>query len=626
MMKNWLSTGILLALLGLSMESHAREIQVPLRLDNEFLRQILISQIYTGPNQTAQMWNDSSGCNFLVLSNPQVDSIAHQLRITSEGRAKIGTAIGNRCIPLLNWGGMVEVFQEPMLGPQATAVYFKIVKSNIYNAQGRKDLATGKLWDWMKEYVHPKLSRVQINLQPLLRELQNLLPLVLSQQDRARIQAATNSLALTEARETDTGIRVKLLFELPDISSPQTLTPPEPILSAEELQRWEMVWRYWDAFLTFVIKHAAAESQLEELRLTLLEILLDARYDIEKALTSSTRGTPDPVRVLFLRAWGRLSPLLHRLTLSIPNEAALRYLSFIAASDALKIIDQLGPIAGLDISTDGLRRLARTLAPQEQQDPLFYSFEVDPSLRRSFGFGPPLLLLSQENQDLSFSSWFWRDAQAADRVDQVLIRQLNKWAPTMSDIDAYLPLVHRLLDHITDHLLRTRQLAPQFQPLYRWLLLATAWQESCWRQFIKQGDIIEPLRSSAGSVGLMQINQNIWRGFYDINKLNQDIAYNATAGGEILMHYLVDYAIKNGEGKKTGNIHNLARATYAAYNGGPRQLSRYRQKEVSESLRKIDALFWDKYQIIKQGNELAVAQCFGIETSSLQPLLLETGR
>jgi hypothetical protein len=621
-MKKWLFTNIVLALLGLSMESHAREIQVPLQLDNEFLRQVLIRQVYTGPNYTAQMWNDSSGCNSLVLSNPRVDSIAHQLRITSEGKAKIGTAIGTHCIPLLDWKGIVEVFQKPMLGPQATAVYFKIVKSNIYNAEGRKDLASGRLWDRVKEYVHPKLLQVQVDLQPLLVEIQSLLPLVLSQQERARVEAATNSLALTEAQETDTGIRITLRFDLPDFSFPQaSAPPPEPTLSSEELQRWEMVWRYGDAFLTFVIKHAAAESQLGELRLALLEILLDTRYDIEEVLTSSARRTRDPVRALFLRTWERLSPVLHRLTLSMPNETALRYLSFIAASDALKIIDQLGPIAGLDISTDGLRRLARTLAPQESQDPLFYSFEVDPSLRHSFGFGPPLLSLPQERLNLNFSSWFWRNARAADGIDQTLISQLNQWAPTISDIDAYLPLVHRLLNHITDHLLRARQLKPQFQPLYRWLLLATAWQESCWRQFIKQGDVIKPLRSSAGSVGLMQVNQNVWRGFYDVNKLNQNIAYNANAGGEILMHYLVDYAIRKGEGKKTGNIHNLARAAYAAYNGGPRHLSRYRKKDISKPLRKIDTLFWDKYQIIKQGKEWAVAQCFGAEISSLQPPL-----
>src|SRR5699024_11368495 len=95
------------------------------------------------------------------------------------------------------------------------------------------------------------------------------------------------------SQTTDTGIKITLRFELPDLTFPQVLKVPEPILSAKELQG---VRQHWDAFLTFIIKHAAAESQLEELRLTLLEILLDARYDIEKALTSPTLGIQDPVR------------------------------------------------------------------------------------------------------------------------------------------------------------------------------------------------------------------------------------------------------------------------------------------------------------------------------------------
>lgn len=619
-MKKWLSTGILLALLGLSVRGNTREIQMPLSLDNEFLRQILISQVYTGPNRTAQMWGGHNECNSLVLSNPQIDSATdQQLRITSEGTAKIGTAIGDRCIPLFDWKGIVEVFEKPMLGPRATAIYFKIVKSNIYNTEGEKNLITGKLWDQVKEYVHPKLSQVRVDLHPLLAEIQNLLPSIVSRQERTRIQAAVSSLALTKAQTTDTGIKVTLRFELPDLTSPQTLKVPEPILSAKELQE---VRQHWDAFLTFVIKHAAAESHLEELRLALLEILLDTRYDIEKALTSPTLGIQDPVRVLFRRTWERLSPILRRLSLGMTNEVAMRYLSFIAAGDALKIIDQLGSAVGLDISTDGLRRLARMLAPQEGegQDPLFYSLEVDPSLRQLFGFGPPLSPSPQRNINLSFfSHWLWRDAWATDGVDPALIAQLNRWVPTLKDINTYLPLVHRLLNHTAENSLHKRQLKPKFQSIYRWLLLATAWQESCWRQFIKQGGVIKPLRSNSGSVGLMQINQNVWRGFYNVNQLSQNIAYNAKAGGEILMHYFVDYAIKKGEYKKTGNIHNLARAAYAAYNGGPSHLHRYRKKNISKSLHKIDTLFWKKYQAIKEGNELAVAQCFGAEISDLQP-------
>ncbi|QBQ53249.1 lytic transglycosylase domain-containing protein [Nitrosococcus wardiae] len=616
-MKKWLATGLMIGLLGLSLGSNAREIQVPLQLHNEFLRQILLRQVYTGPQHTAQMWDEGSRCNSLVLFNPQISSVGPHIRLISEGKAKIGTPIGNRCIPFLNWQGMIEVFQQPVLGPQLATVHFRTVKSNIYNLQGGKNLTTGKLWDGVKKYVHPKLSQVQINLHPLLAKLRNLLPLILPRQDRAQVQTALHSLTLTEAQTTQTGMRVTLRFALPNLSYPQTPPPPEPALSPEELQRWETAWRHWDAFLTFVIKHAAAESKLEEFRLLLLEILLDARHDIGKALASPTPGTPDPIRALFLSTWKRLAPVLRRLSLNMSNERALRYLTFITASDALQTIDQLRPLSGLDISTDGLRRLARTIAPQEKQDPLSYGFEVDPSLRRSFGLGPPLSL-PKENPDLGLSRWFWRSAWAANDIDRSLIARLNQWAPTSRDIDAYLPIAHQLLDQTTSHLLHRRQLEPQTQSLYRWLLLATAWQESCWRQFIKQGDSIQPLRSHAGSVGLMQVNQNVWRGFYDVNSLNENIAYNTKAGGEILMHYLVDYAIRKGEHKKTDNFHNLARAAYAAYNGGPRHLSRYRKANTPKSLRRIDAFFWDKYQTIKQGNELAVAQCFGVEASSLQ--------
>ncbi|ABA58983.1 lytic transglycosylase domain-containing protein [Nitrosococcus oceani] len=614
-MKKWfLYNSIALVLFGLSMGSYGREIQVPIQLNNELLRHILIREVYVGPHHTAQVWNDDSGCNSLVLSNPRVGNAGQQLRILSDGIAKLGTPIGNRCIPLLDWTGTIEVFQKPMLGPELTTLYFQTVQSNIYNAEGHKEAATGQLWDRIKEYVHPRLSQVRIDLQPQLAELRNLLPLVLSPRDRSRIQTAIDSLTLTEAQTTPDGIKVALRFTLPDLNTPPP--SPEPPLSPEEMQRWEAAWQQGDAFLTFIIKQAAAENELAELRPLLLEILLDARHDIDKALTASTPGTADPIRTLFLKTWERLAPVLRHLSLSMPHETALHYLSFIAASDVLKTIDQLGPASGLDISTDGLRRLARIIAPQAGHHPLFYNFKVDPELRRLLGFSVAPSP-SRKNSQLNLNEGLWRNAWAADSVDRPLISRLNQWVPTTKDMGTYLPMVHQLLDQTVSHLLQTHPLESQYHSLYRWLLLATAWQESCWRQFTKKGDKIRPFHSGGGSVGLMQINQNVWRGFYDVHDLNWDIAYNAQAGGEILLRYLVDYAIKKGEHKKTGDLDNLARATYAAYNGGPGHLRRYRKAGTPESLRKIDASFWDKYRTIKQGNELAVAQCFGIEASSL---------
>jgi hypothetical protein len=83
------------------------------------------------------------------------------------------------------------------------------------------------------------------------------------------------------------------------------------------------------------------------------------------------------------------------------------------------------------------------------------------------------------------------------------------------------------------------------------------------------------------------------------------------AGAEILLRYLRDYAIAKGEHTITGVVDNLARATYAVYNGGPGHLTRYRRRGGDKSLHMIDESFWDKYRKIKNGQVLAVAECYG---------------
>ena len=108
----------------------------------------------------------------------------------------------------------------------------------------------------------------------------------------------------------------------------------------------------------------------------------------------------------------------------------------------------------------------------------------------------------------------------------------------------------------------------------------------------------------------MQINQQVWRGIYDQKGLLGDIAYNGRAGCEILLHYLKDFAIGKGEHLKPGGDDNLARATYAVYNGGPAHLRRYRSPETKPSLKKIDELWWQKYQAVREGREMDVVTCY----------------
>jgi hypothetical protein len=584
----------------------AREVVVPIQLDHTFLRQLLLTQVYTGAEQTARVWDDGSGCNMLVLSDPRVDSQNGRLRIRSAGHARVGTAVGTVCLTLLDWNGTLEVFEEPVLDAAAPVVHFRVVDSNLYGADGSKRV-TGTLWDWVKTSVHPRLEAVTIDLGQPFAELRAFLALVLPRESEEATAQLLASLALVAARPVETGLAVDVRFDVAESAVAAPTAPvPEPTLTADELARWEAAWQQWDAFLTFVSKQAAADTPATAQRQALLDVLIEARYDILKALRPTAPNQPDPVPGLFLRTWSRLAPVLRDVSLGLPGEEALRYLSFISAADALRAIAELGPTSGLDISADGLRRLARMIAPLVSEDPLAYSDAVDPTLRELFGFGAPLPP-PEDNPDVDLSWWLPARAWAASDLSA----RLNHWAPTREDAPEYLPLVRDLLTQTAQQTLVRKPLDDQFHPLYGSLVLATAWKESCWRQFVRVGDRLKPILSPVGAVGIMQVNPRVWRGFYDNKGLHQDIGYNAMAGSEILMHYLREYAIAKNEHIVTGDVDSLARATYAAYNGGPGHLTRYRTRKGNKSLRRIDDSFWEKYRKVKSGQTLAVAECFG---------------
>src|SRR4029453_11406293 len=157
----------------------------------------------------------------------------------------------------------------------------------------------------------------------------------------------------------------------------------------EETRALERASRRFDAFLTFVVKQAGRDALAPELRTELLGVLLDARHELVALLAEPSGRGDERVRALFVRTWGRLAPLLRRVDAPLPAEGALRYLSFVAAGDVLAALEAAAPSFGLELSADGLRRLARTLVPAAG-DPLAESRAVDPELREIFGFGAPL--------------------------------------------------------------------------------------------------------------------------------------------------------------------------------------------------------------------------------------------
>jgi hypothetical protein len=81
------------------------------------------------------------------------------------------------------------------------------------------------------------------------------------------------------------------------------------------------------------------------------------------------------------------------------------------------------------------------------------------------------------------------------------------------------------------------------------------------------------------------------------------------AGAEILYHYLRKHALRAKEQMAPGGEDNLARATWAAYNGGPGHLRRYRKAETSPHLKAVDTEFWQKFQAVERDDESAFFSC-----------------
>ncbi len=109
---------------------------------------------------------------------------------------------------------------------------------------------------------------------------------------------------------------------------------------------------------------------------------------------------------------------------------------------------------------------------------------------------------------------------------------------------------------------------------------------------------------------MMQINGRVWRKVYDLDRLVDEVDYNVNSGIDILTHYMIDYAIRRGEHEQPGGDDNLIKASYAAYNGGPGQLARYRSENTPARLRSIDNTFWSYYTSFSSGQLPDISSCY----------------
>jgi hypothetical protein len=598
-----IALGLLLAVQAQGMQRLA----IPLTLPAAYLQARAAEHLGMGQGSAEMIADD---CNRLRLSQLRLNPGAQGLTLQLELDADLGLDLFGGCRGAASWGGALQLRLVPALDPAGDAILFSAESAELRQRDGDNSLLTAPSRLLADKLVLPRLEALRVDVTPSLSEIDTLVARFLDDPD-----AATSSLGergrLTAVGTDDRGLALTLQLSLRDRPPLATATEAEAVLGGAELAEWQRLEDELDGFLSQLLLALAAGTDSRDLQLDFMALLIDARLQIAEALQFAGPADVDPVRTLFLDSWGQLSELAQQLPMdSLDDAGALRLAVFLSAGDALTVVDALGPQYGIEVSADGLRRLARLLL--SEQAPISFTplpLAPDPALQKLLGFGdtalPPPVVPAPP------LSWLRRLSPVAPALataeDPAVL--LRTWMPDPDRLDSYLGTVAEVIEqnlavHTKDSRLSVEQLA-LFEPLVR----ATAWKETCWRHYVLREEALVVIRSGVGAVGMMQIVGRVWRSVFDLERLESDVSYNLLAGMNILEHYFLDYAVRRGEHRQPGG--DLVRATYSAYNGGPSRLSRYRNDSAPARARAVDEQFFLTYQAMREAPWPTDSRCYG---------------
>ena len=643
----------------------AEEVTIPLSIDYITLAEALKHSVYIGNGGRAELWTGSDQCQYLYVTNPRFVRQDAALELDTDGNLSLGVAVAGKCVTPITWSGIVAVTMNPYVGADL-AIKFRVANINLYNSRHEKSVLVGRGFDLIKGTLIPRIETFSFDLKTPLRQLEELTLAAAAPDVAERVRTALSTLRPKSAVvPEDDALRLALMLNVEGAATPTPSAPGAP-LSATEVAAWQAMLDNWDAFVVFAIKQLAGASADKQMREQLFELLLDNRYRLVQALTEpGTSVGPDPVRMLFLEDWSRLHAIIQSAARGgTLGDHALEFLSFVTAGDALFALDQAAPALGIRISADDLRRLAHMMAPRYTADPLAFSYDTDPQLQQMFGIVEPLespgpieAPVGEESSSPSVTPGAPVPARSpapaptaavpeaapapttapvAVPSPAAMIEMLPRWLRGAADAEAaedslasrilgvgaalrrvvvdednaasYARSVETLLTLTTERECNDERLGPRQDRNYLILMKATAWQESCWRQFVRIKGRVRFLQSETGDVGMMQVNKHVWRGLYSIPRLEWDIVYNAGAGAEILMR-LMRGAAARATSKSGDPSAEIARATYAAYNGGPSAYDRWRRTDEPAELRQIDDAFQAKYRAMAGGETIDILRC-----------------
>ena len=636
-------TAVLLLLWG--GDAAAAEVRVPLTVPYITLAEALKAELYNGAANRAELWQ-ASDCEYLYAENPRFSRQGDLLRLETDSNLNVGTLAGANCINAISWQGVIEALAVPYVTAD-WKLRFHVTDLNLYNRQHEKTVLASRGFDLIKGYFVPRLEQFSFDLKTPMTQLSQLIENGALDEYRAQVRLALASVAaVPPTTASDRGLRITLRMTLPRGLKAPMIAPRAQALTPADIAAWQSALDNWDAFMVFAVKQLAGSTPNPDFREDLLDLLLDSRQRLLLALQQPQRGGPDPVRLWFVDTWSRFDRTIQRAAgQGLLGNRTLEFLSFISAGDALFAFDQAAPALGMRVSAADLRALAHIMAPHLTTDPLTFTFDEDPELQKLFGIRPPAdtpgSLPDNDSAPAGsapsaaplpgggsppgagasmdffarLAAWITPPAMAAmqvviiDSEIRAVAKNLRRTVPEPENLDRYRADIGQLLDLSASREVDDDYLEVQYGAITRRLVRSTAWQESCWRQFVVKGRRITYLESSSKDLGLMQVNRYVWRGFYSIPRLEWDIAYNAGAGAQILLRRLRDCARNAAGHGVAATSGELARSAYSAYNGGPASCNRWSHPDAASGSSLIDVSFWLKYEALEQGDPLDLLQC-----------------
>ena len=336
--------------------------KLPIQLDYGLIKKVVVSQLFKGESGAVEVWHDKKGCSSLKLANPRISGQNGLLKLVNDVDAQIGTSLAGNCITLLNWQGALESLQKPTVSADGSTLSIPVSRVTAFDQQGRQ-ITVDKLQDLLTKVVQPKLADVKLDLNKSRPDIEKTLGGIVPKAYAADMKQTVSTLKFSRAEANDNGIKLELAFDAPPVKAPPK---PEAPFTAAEQQQWQALWKQWDGYLSTAVEKASKDTNNPDLRDALTETLLESRSAFQTAITAQKPASGDPVRTLFINTWERLGPQLHTLAKQMPEMQSLNYLSFIAATDVIYQLDNLGAPFGLELSSDGLRRIVRLLIENKQ--------------------------------------------------------------------------------------------------------------------------------------------------------------------------------------------------------------------------------------------------------------------